>query len=61
MSGRNNMKQIAEKNGYKYGINDNPDVAHLEENRRYQLEFPDGDRVSGNKATIEKMFAKYTE
>ncbi len=55
------MKQIAEKNGYRYGINDNPDVAHLEENRRYQLEFPDGERVSGNKATIEKMFKRFTE
>ena len=55
------MIVIKETTGYRYGINENPDVAHLEEERRYQLEFPDGDRVSGNKLTIEKLFAKYTK
>lgn len=55
------MEVIEEKNGYKYGINDNPDVAHLEEERRYQLEYPDGSRVSGNKETIARLFLKYSK
>jgi hypothetical protein len=54
------MKVIEEKSGYKYGINENPDVAHLEEYRRYQLQFPEGERVSGRKETIEKLFKLYT-
>ncbi len=54
------MKVIEEKNGYKLGINTNPDVAHLEEYRRYQLQFPEGERVSGRKETIEKLFKLYT-
>jgi len=58
---RRKMTVIEEKNGYKFGINENPDVAHLPEEDRYQLEFPDGDRVSGNKETIAKMFLKYSK
>jgi hypothetical protein len=54
------MKVIEEKNGYKIGINENPDVAHLEETRRYQLQFPDESRVSGRRQTIEKLFARLT-
>jgi hypothetical protein len=55
------MIVIEEKNGYKLGINDNPDVAHLPEERRYQIQYPDGDRFSGNETTIRKQFAKITE
>jgi hypothetical protein len=52
------MKVIEEKNGYKLGINENPDIAHLKEDRRWQVEEPDGDRYSGNKESITKLFNK---
>lgn len=52
---------VEEKNGYKYGINDNPDVAHLEEERRYQVETPAGDKFSGNQKSIRKLFEAYTD
>lgn len=52
------MKVIKEKNGYKLGINENPDVAHLKEDRRWQMEEPDGDRFSGNKESITRLFEK---
>ena len=49
---------VKERNGYKLGINDNPDVAHLEEERRWQMEEPDGDHYSGNKESITKLFIR---
>jgi len=53
---RRAMKVIEEKNGYKFGINENPDVAHLPEEDRYKLEYPNGEHVSGRKETIAKLF-----
>jgi len=50
------MTVIEEKNGYKFGINENPDVAHLPEEDRYKLEYPNGEHVSGRKETIAKLF-----
>jgi len=55
------MKVIEEKNGYKLGINENPAVAHLPEEKRYQVETPDGDRFSGNERGIRKLFQQYTQ
>ena len=52
------MKVIEEKNGYKLGINENPAVAHLEEEKRYQVETPDGERFSGGKKSITRLFEK---
>ena len=54
------MKVIEEKNGYKLGINDNPDVAYLDENRRYQIETPEGEHFSGREESIRKLFDKWT-
>lgn len=53
------MKVLKEQNGFKFGINDNPDVAHLPVERRYQVETPDGDRYSGNKASVKKLYEKF--
>jgi|ADurb_Gel_03_Slu_FD_contig_61_1452171_length_621_multi_1_in_0_out_0_1 hypothetical protein len=55
------MKVIEEKNGYKFGINENPDVAHLPEEDRYKLEYPNGEHVSGRKETIAKLFLKMSQ
>ena len=55
------MKVIEEKSGYKYGINENPDVAHLPEEDRYKLEYPNGEHVSGRKETIAKLFLKMSQ
>jgi len=55
------MKVIEEKKGYKLGINENPDVAHLPEEMRYQVETPDNDRFSGNELSIRKLYKQYTE
>ena len=55
------MKIIEEKNGYKFGINENPDVAHLPEEDRYKLEYPNGEHVSGRKETIAKLFLKMSQ
>lgn len=52
------MNIVKEYNGYKLGINDNPDVAHLDEERRWQMEEPDGSRYSGNKISITKLFIR---
>jgi len=52
------MQIKEEKNGYKIGINDNPDVAHLEEFKRWQIEFPTGEKYSGNEQSIRKLFEK---
>ena len=50
-----------EKNGYKMGINTNPDLANIPEEKRWKLEFPNGDRVSGNQSTIMKLFKRFSE
>jgi len=55
------MKVVEEKNGYKCGINENPDVAHLPEEDRYKLEYPNGEHVSGRKETIAKLFLKMSQ
>ena len=55
------MKIIEEKNGIKLGINDNPDVAHLEEKLRFQVELGTGERFSGNESSIRKLFAKLSQ
>ena len=55
------MTVIEEKNGYKFGINENPDVAHLPEEDRYKLEYPNGEHVSGRKETIAKLFLKMSQ
>jgi len=58
---RRKMTVIEEKNGYKFGINENPDVAHLPEEDRYKLEYPNGEHVSGRKETIAKLFLKMSQ
>lgn len=58
---RRAMKVVEEKNGYKFGINENPDVAHLPEEDRYKLEYPNGEHVSGRKETIAKLFLKMSQ
>lgn len=55
------MKVIEEKNGIKLGINDNPDVAHLEEFQRYQVENELGERFSGNEKSIRRLFEKLSQ
>lgn len=54
------MQVKEERNGYKIGINDNPDVAHIEEQKRWQIEYPTGERYSGNEQSIRKLFEKKT-
>ena len=49
------MKVIEEKNGYKFGINENPDVAHLPEEDRYKLSIRTG-ACFRQKETIAKLF-----
>lgn len=55
------MKVVEERNGYKFGVNENPDVAHLPEDERYKLEYPTGEHVSGRKETIAKLFLMLTK
>ncbi len=55
---RRSMKVVEERNGYKIGINENPDIKHIPEEKRWKLEYPDGQHVSGNEATIRRLFAK---
>jgi len=55
------MQVKEEKNGFKIGINDNPDVAHLEEQKRWQVIFPTGEKYSGNEQSIRKLFEGSTE
>jgi hypothetical protein len=55
------MKVLEEKNGYKFGINDNPNIiGTVVEEKRYQIEFPNGEHLSGNKSTVRKLYDKYT-
>jgi hypothetical protein len=49
-----------EKNGYKLGINDNPDVQHIEEGKRWMVETPDGERFVGNERSIRKLYTQYS-
>jgi hypothetical protein len=55
------MKVILEKNGYKLGINENPDVAHLPEEDRYMIEQPDGETFVGGIKGINRLFEKLTQ
>lgn len=55
------MKVLEEKNGYKLGINDDADVLHLPEERRYEILEPDGDRYGGSKKGITRLFEKLTQ
>ena len=59
--GKPTMKVIMERNGFKLGINENPDVAHLDEEERYQIEQPDGELVSGGKKGITRLFEKLSK
>lgn len=46
---------LYEKDGVKVRLNPNPEVAHLEDDRVYQMVFPNGNRFSGDKSTIEVL------
>ena len=62
MSSRKNfLKVVEEKNGYKLGINTNPDVAQIPEEKRWMIEFPNGERFVGNQSSIMRMFKKETQ
>ena len=50
-----------EKNGYKIGINTNPDVAQIPEEKRWMIEFPNGERFVGNQSSIMRLFKKETQ
>lgn len=50
-----------EKNGYKIGINTNPDVAQVPEEKRWMIEFPNGERFVGNQSSIMRLFKKETQ
>jgi len=54
------MRVIKEVNGYKLGINENPDVAHLKEEERYMIEEPDGETFVGGVKGITRMFDRLT-
>lgn len=55
------MQVITEVNGYKFGLNDEPDVvAALPEEKRYMIEEPDGETFVGNRKGIARMFNKLT-
>ena len=51
------MQVITEVNGYKFGLNDAPEVvAALPEEKRYMIEEPDGETFVGNRKGIARMF-----
>lgn len=50
-----------EKKGYKIGINTNPDVAQIPEEKRWMIEFPNGEHFVGNQASILRLFKKETQ
>lgn len=49
-----------EKNGYKLGINLNPDVAHLPVENRWKIEKPNGGQESGDERDIKARFKALT-
>jgi hypothetical protein len=55
------MKVLKEVNGFKLGINDNPDVAHLDEDQRYMIEEPDGETFVGGVKGITRLFDTLTK
>ena len=55
------MKVLEEKNGVQLGINENPDVMHLPEEKRFMVIEADGDEFVGNEKTIRRLFAKLTQ
>jgi len=59
--GRTTMKVILERNGYKLGINENPDVSHLPEEDRYMIEQPDGETFVGGIKGINRLFEKLSK
>lgn len=62
MSARKNfIKVVEEKKGYKIGINTNPDVAQIPEEKRWMVEFPNGEHFVGNQSSIMRMFKKETQ
>ena len=62
MSARKNfIKVVEEKKGYKIGINTNPDVAQIHEEKRWMIEFPNGEHFVGNQSSIMRLFKKETQ
>ena len=50
-----------EKNVYKIGINTNPDGAQIHEEKRWMIEFPNGEHFVGNQSSIMRLFKKETQ
>ena len=58
---KNYLEVKDEKNEYKIGINTNPDVQQIPEEKRWMIEFPNGEHFVGNQSSIMKLFRKETQ